>query len=874
MMKLNKRINAKALYRHFSLHVLHPYYRVMIQMAVLLLLLLSWSGFLAILDKPVSFVNILNAHSYFPVILLDILILGSPAVIVYFLNEINRKTEAANEKSKELEQRIESNIELANKLLKNQWEEEHLSNDALSEVLVSLANNIKGSKKKEEEANKIATGKELISDILRNAHNLEELSVSTTKALIEFMNGIQGAFYIFNDDRKILERTAMYAYGRRRFDKYNEIRIGQGLIGAAAYEKELIYRTDIPEDYYNITSGLLGEQKPQSIVIIPLLQEEQLQGVCEIAFLDKVPGFMLHFANEVSSIIGQTIYNVKITTKTERLLDESQRMTEALRRNEEQLRKNAIEMVAAQEELERSNQMLEAQIQEVANSQKRLQALLTNASEFISIYNENQELVYESPSVERILGYSKEDNIGGMHPDILTPRGLKAINSLFQYLLDTPGGEQIAQYTYLRKNGEKIYLETKGKNLLHDPAIRGIIFNTQDITERKRAEKEERMKSRMQSLSENSPDMIMRINTQGKLVYVNPTAARFVDAEAQELVKKRISELDVDSRFIEFAESSLASIRHNQEQLFAEVPMNSRDGERIMEIKAIPELNEEGDLETILFVAHDMTEFKKIEQDIKEKNKKISDSINYAQRIQTSILPQTKHIQDHFPRSFIFYRPKDVVSGDFPWFFQKKGIYYIAAVDCTGHGVPGALISFIGYFLLNNIVSANPDYSAAQILDELHKQVRTTLKQDQEGALGRDGMDLAFCKIDKEKKTLEFAGAHRPLFLMRNGELNEYRGDRKAIGGIPLANKPEKDFENHLLEYQEGDRIFIFSDGLPDQIGGPDRKKFQVKKIREILTESPDVSMAQLSRSFSKHFYDWMGDEKQVDDVLLIGIEL
>ena len=102
-----------------------------------------------------------------------------------------------------------------------------------------------------------------------------------------------------------------------------------------------------------------------------------------------------------------------------------------------------------------------------------------------------------------------------------------------------------------------------------------------------------------------------------------------------------------------------------------------------------------------------------------------------------------------------------------------------------------ALISFIGYFLLNNIVSANPDYSAAQILDELHKQVRTTLKQDQEGALGRDGMDLAFCKIDKEKKTLEFAGAHRPLFQMRNGELNEYRGDRKAIGGIPY-NKPKR----------------------------------------------------------------------------------
>jgi PAS domain S-box-containing protein len=250
---------------------------------------------------------------------------------------------------------------------------------------------------------------------------------------------------------------------------------------------------------------------------------------------------MLTFANEVSSIIGQTIYNLKITTRTQKLLVESQQMTATLRENEDQLRKNANEMLAAQEELERSNKMLEAQIQEVANSRKRLEALLTNASEFISIYSEHQELLFESPSVKRILGYSDEDAIKGMDPDILTPRGLKTINSLFLYLLETPGGEQTAQYTYLRKNGEKLFLETKGKNLLHDQAIRGIIFNTQDITERKRAEKEERMKSRMQSLSENSPDMIIRINLIGKLVYVNPAVARFVNVHPQELVKKRMS---------------------------------------------------------------------------------------------------------------------------------------------------------------------------------------------------------------------------------------------------------------------------------------------------------------------------------------------
>src|SRR5690554_5176560 len=213
----------------------------------------------------------------------------------------------------------------------------------------------------------------------------------------------------------------MYAYGRRRFE-YHEVPVGKGLLGAVAYEKELIYRTEIPEEYYSITSGLLGEQKPRSILLVPLMQEEDLQGVFEIAFVKKaLPGYVLQFANEISSIIGQTIYNLRITTRTEQLLVESQQMTATLRQNEEQLRKNAEEMIAANRKSTRLNKLLETQIQEVAHARKRLEALLTNASEFISIYNENQELLFESPSVKRILGYNDEDKISGMDPDILTP---------------------------------------------------------------------------------------------------------------------------------------------------------------------------------------------------------------------------------------------------------------------------------------------------------------------------------------------------------------------------------------------------------------------------------------------------------------------
>ena len=147
--------------------------------------------------------------------------------------------------------------------------------------------------------------------------------------------------------------------------------------------------------------------------------------------------------------------------------------------------------------------------------------------------------------------------------------------------------------------------------------------------------------------------------------------------------------------------------------------------------------------------------------------------------------------------------------------------------------MPGALLSFIGYFILNNIVDREKDLSAGKILDMFHLQVRRTLKQDSPDATARDGMDVALCKISPKKKELQFAGAHRPLYFVRNGELKEYKGNMKAIGGIPLRKRKEKDFITHKIEIQNNDKFFIFSDGLPDQIGGEIGRKYQAKGIRE-----------------------------------------
>ncbi len=862
----------KNIKKYMDFSILQERDRFFIIISVILVLLLVWAGFINFTGYLFTIDSILSIHTSWLTWFIDAIIALIPVTFVVLINYDRETKKKYKKEITRLKEGLNSNIQIANLIRKGDFNSILNYKSDNSETLVSLAKDLLETNQKEEELRWITKGKELINDILRTYRSIDELSIELLKGIITYSGGAQGAFYILEGDKLVSRAT--YAFNKQRFVK-QEYHIGKGLVGQVAFEKQMIYRTEIPDDYFTITSGILGDQKPRSLVILPLLQEEELQGIIELGFLnDHFPTYKLNFAEELSSMIGRTIYAQKINAKTEYLLKESQEMTVTLRHNEEKLKESAQEMMIAQEDLEKSNELLETKIQEVENGRKRLVALLTNASEFISIYDENQRLLFESPSVKRILGYNDSDKVSGMDPDMLTPRGYRTINNLFTYLKQTPGGESVAQYSYLKKSGEKLFLETKGKNLLHDQAIKGIIFNTQDITERIRAEKEERMKSRMQSLSENSPDMIMRINTSGKLVYANPAVSNFTGIPIGEITKKRVNELQIDERFIDFVNHVLVKVKKVHEQINEEIEVISQYGNQIMEIKAIPELNSDKILESVLFVAHNITEVKKIEQEIKEKNKKISDSINYAQRIQTSILPDTNFIQRHFPRSFIFYRPKDVVSGDFPWFVKKDETFYVAAVDCTGHGVPGALLSFIGYFLLNNIVNIDDGFNAAHILEHLHQGVRTTLKQNEEGNNGRDGMDLALCKIDKKNKVIQFAGAHNPLYLLRKGELIEYKGTRKGIGGKPLLKKREKDFENHEIQYQDGDKIFIFSDGLPDQLGGEKRKKYQSKRIREALTEKEDLTMAHFSRHFSSDFYEWMGDEKQVDDVLLIGIEL
>lgn len=250
---------------------------------------------------------------------------------------------------------------------------------------------------------------------------------------------------------------------------------------------------------------------------------------------------------------------------------------------------------------------------------------------------------------------------------------------------------------------------------------------------------------------------------------------------------------------------------------------------------------------------------------------RISQSINYAQRIQDAIVSNTTELQAAFPDSFVMFRPRDVVSGDFPWYLKKGDYHYLAAVDCTGHGVPGAFMSLIGYFLLNRIVKENGVADTNEILTELHKEVVRVLNQSDDSDV-HDGMDLALCRIDTVKKEVMYSGAGNPVYHLNEADLTEYKADYWSIGGTQYRKRG--DYSSHSFTYKTGDTISMFSDGITDQFSSDGTKKFGFKRIRTHLENNSAEPMADVKTSFEAEMNTWMGDHKQLDDMLMMGVRL
>ncbi len=256
---------------------------------------------------------------------------------------------------------------------------------------------------------------------------------------------------------------------------------------------------------------------------------------------------------------------------------------------------------------------------------------------------------------------------------------------------------------------------------------------------------------------------------------------------------------------------------------------------------------------------------------IEQKNQSITDSIQYASRIQTAVLPPIDFLGEWGMENFILYKPKDIVSGDFYWGVKSDKKIILAAGDCTGHGVPGAFMSMLGHAFLDEIVTKTKIENAAMILNSLRDEIINTLKQ--KGLIGetRDGMDLSLLILDPETGLLDFAGANNPLYIIRDGVIKKIQGDHMPIGIHFTTLTP---FTNHIIETKKDDLLYIFSDGYADQFGGPKGKKFMYKPFQNLLLSNSDKPMEIQKAMLNDTFETWKADREQVDDVLVIGIKI
>jgi serine phosphatase RsbU (regulator of sigma subunit) len=258
-------------------------------------------------------------------------------------------------------------------------------------------------------------------------------------------------------------------------------------------------------------------------------------------------------------------------------------------------------------------------------------------------------------------------------------------------------------------------------------------------------------------------------------------------------------------------------------------------------------------------------------QKIEAQNREITCSMHYASRIQHALLPPVEDLKKLLPAYFVLSKPRDIVSGDYYWLASKDEKVIIAVADCTGHGIPGAFMSILGVAFLNEIVNKAVTIRANEILNQLCGQVIKSLHQTGKSDETRDGMEMGLCVIDFGKNKLQYSGAFRPLYLIRDNELKELKGDNMPIG---IYEQEDQSFSNSEILFKKNDIIYLFTDGYVDQLGGGERKTFRSENFKKLLIDIHNKPMHEQKKALEKKYEEWRGEIDQVDDILIVGIRM
>ncbi|MFI5203721.1 MAG: two-component regulator propeller domain-containing protein [Flavobacteriales bacterium] len=373
-------------------------------------------------------------------------------------------------------------------------------------------------------------------------------------------------------------------------------------------------------------------------------------------------------------------------------------------------------------------------------------------------------------------------------------------------------------------------------------------------------------------VASQSNEGVLICDNKGNILYLNEGFVRMTGYETNEFsgseyAKNRLQDLssktDIDQLLQQFEKDHIPITYESAHRM--------KDGKTMWTRASLtPIYDKKNKLSKVIALYSDITDRVITEQALIQSNKDITDSIVYARRIQEAILPNTSILKNSFPDSFLFYRPRDIVCGDFYWFTQIDEHFVWACADCTGHGVPGAMMTMIGNEYLHQIVNKNLVTSPEKVLSQLDERITRSLKQTDEGVQTRDGMDIGICSMDTKTMTARFCGANIPIYVLRNGELVEYASSKYPIGGM----MEEKEFHGIEFTFQKGDTFYMCSDGYLDQFGGDEGKKFMRKRWRDLLLSIRAMDMAEQRNTIERIFDEWRGQYPQIDDVLVIGVKI
>ncbi|MFL5754550.1 MAG: PP2C family protein-serine/threonine phosphatase [Bacteroidia bacterium] len=402
-------------------------------------------------------------------------------------------------------------------------------------------------------------------------------------------------------------------------------------------------------------------------------------------------------------------------------------------------------------------------------------------------------------------------------------------------------------------------------------------------------------KTNYESIIDQANDAMFVIDiVDGKIHQANPSAAELLGYSQPELLKKSLFNLHPEE-YLDKSSRLVADVWEKGGLIYRDIPFRTRTGE-LLPVECSAKVAPFAGRPAIVIYARDIRERIRMEKEItdqkeiiEQKNKSITESIEYAQNIQEAILPNRENLKNYVNDAFILYMPKDIVSGDFYWYVKKNGNLLFAAVDCTGHGVPGALMSIIGNSGLNDIVNSKAILKPAEILNQLRDDVIYTLRRADMGHERKDGMDIALCNLETSTNTLQYAGAFNSLWIVRKGIENsdlvkegkasvyadgvaEVKADKFPVG--TFIGRELVPFTNNEIPLQKGDCVYIFTDGYADQFGGPKGKKFKYKQLLNLLSSVSEKPMHEQKAILRKTTIEWKGNLEQVDDVLIIGVRV